>query len=219
MDGQLLSELGTIIPLEKGPVNDEFFLTFEQLAGHLNVYTEPAVLPPVEPADLPSAPEIGLRLFEEIDASMSVLTGVSRAQSEVQTTYETIKQQLPSSENINGFLSAHQVGVSQLAIGYCSALVDDPTLRAGYFPGFDFSTSYTSAFASNTARDQIIDPLLLRMMGSGLAVQPDELVVKTELNALIDKLSICLENCDDRTATVVKATCAAVLGSAVMLIQ
>ena len=37
--GQVLSSLGTVIPLEKGPDQDEFFLTFDVLGNDTNVVT------------------------------------------------------------------------------------------------------------------------------------------------------------------------------------
>ena len=41
---QLISRQGTVIPLEKGPDQDEFFLTFEVLGSSTNVVTEPLPL-------------------------------------------------------------------------------------------------------------------------------------------------------------------------------
>jgi hypothetical protein len=239
-EGQLLSTLGTVIPLEKGPASDEFFLSFEQLAGHTHVFTEPAVLPPGAPTDNPAAPEIGLRTFEEIDASMAVLTGVSRTDSGVRATYETIKQQLPSSENVNGFLSAHQIGVSQLAIEYCSALVDDNGLRSNLFAGFSFATD-ANDISFESWRDSVVTPLIDRFMGQGLSSQPLVADVQNELLTLLtdtqdnkpydengvalgdglpDGLARCGGPCGaGRTEVATKAACAALLGSAVMLVQ
>ncbi|MEN8179406.1 MAG: LamG domain-containing protein, partial [Pseudomonadota bacterium] len=246
VDGQPLSELGTIIPLEKGPDSDEFFLTFELLGTHANTYTEPAVLPPAEPTDDDPAPDIGLRIFEEIDASMSELTGVSRTDTLVQSTYETIRQQLPSSENINGFLSAHQVGVSQLAIEYCSALIDDSNLRSSLFPGFIF-TAEANTVSDASWQDMFVVPMVNRFMGQNLNTQPLLADVRDELMTLLtetqdlkpyiddvtgdgipdsdpdgepDGLARCSTACTaGRTEVAAKAACAAALGSAVMLIQ
>jgi len=245
IDGQSISRLGTIIPLEKGPENDEFFLTFELLAGHANAYTEPAVLPPPAPADADPVPAIGLRTFEEIDASMSALTGVDRTLPSVQGTYETIRQQLPSVENINGFLSAHQVGVSQLAIEYCSALIDDSGLRAGLFPGFSFTTQANS-IPDATWRDLFVVPMANRFMGENIATQPLLSDVRDELMVLLtatvdlkpyvdangdgipesspdgepDGLARCSSACvAGRTEVAAKAACAAALGSAALLVQ
>jgi len=130
-----------------------------------------------------------------------------------------VKQQLPTLENINGFLSSHQMGVTQLAIEYCNALVEDGALAGAYFPGFNFSAAPNTAFDA-TGRNQIITPLLNRMIGSGLDTQPDQTLVRAEVNNLIDRLTACGGSCPaDHTRTVVKASCAAVLGSAPMLLQ
>ncbi|WLQ16970.1 LamG domain-containing protein [Hahella aquimaris] len=218
-NGQAMSDRGTIIALEKGPEEDEFFLTFEQLGSNSHVYIEADPTPPGPPADGDPVPDIGLRNFDEINATMSAITGVSASSPGVRSTFETVKQQLPTVENINTFLASHQMGVTQLAIQYCDALVESNTLRSAFFPGFDFNASASSAF-SGAGRDLVIDPLLNKGMGVNLASQPDGADVRAELNQLIDKLVACGGGCSaDRTETVVKASCAAVLGSAAMLVQ
>ena len=69
-------------------------------------------------------------------------------------------------------------------------------------------------------RDLVLDPLTSRVMNSNVSTQPTVAEVKTELNGLIDKLTACGGSCAaDRTEVVVKATCAAALGSAGMLVQ
>jgi len=218
--GEVLSNLGTVIALEKGPNSDEFFLTFDVLGANTNVRTDPVPLPPPPPADGDPQPDVGLRTFDEINATMSAVTGVSVNNSEVSATYSTIKQQLPTVENIEAFLSSHQVAVAQLAIDYCNELVDDGSKRASYFPGFNFSAPAAQAFDTAPERALIIDPLLAHVVGSGLATQPDDADVRAELESLMGQLSSCGGGCAaDRTATVVKATCAAVLGSGATLIQ
>ena len=218
--GQPLSRLGTIVGLESGPDKDVFFLSFERLGSHTNVIVEGAIgttAPPYE--DPPSAHRIGLRTFDEINASMAQMTGVATTHSGVARTFNTVRQQLPTVANIEGFLSAHQMAVTQLAIQYCNALVSDTSLRASVFPGFNFSASAASAF-DTTGRERIITPLLNRMVGQNLASQPTTTELRTELNALIDTLTQCGGSCaPDRTETVVKASCAAVLGSATTLVQ
>ncbi len=217
--GQLLSDHGAVIAAEKGADADEFFLDFESLNGHDNVVTEPVPLQPPPPADSAPVADIGVRTFDEINATMAALTGVSPTDSNVKATFDTIKQQLPTVENIEGFMSAHQVAVAQLAIEYCNALADDTTLRAAYFPTLDFSASASTAFADSTGRNRLIDPLLTRMLGSNIATQPDSTAVRTELDSLIVKLTPCSGSCGSRTVTVTKAACAATLGSAAMLLQ
>lgn len=225
--GQSLSPLGTVIALEKGSDSDEFFLTFEVFGSDTNIVLEPQPLQPGAPPDLPEAADIGLRTFDEINTSMAAITGVSSRQTGVDTVFETIKQQLPTVENIEGFLSAHQMAVSQLAIEYCSALVDNngTILRTAYFPTFNFSASADSAFDSVAKRDLIILPLIDKVMNTRLTTQPDPAMVISELDDLITILTACANGGSPtcatkaRTREVVKATCAATLGSAAMLIQ
>jgi hypothetical protein len=229
--GQTLSDIGTIIALEKGSGADEFFLTFEVFGSATNVVVEPAPLAPAPPPDLPEASDIGVRNFQEINATMATITGVSSGQVDVRTVYQTVMQQLPTVENIEGFLSAHQMAISQLAIEYCSVLVDNngTITREDYFPGF-FSSglppeSAGTAFDTITKRDLVIMPLINRVMNTGLTVQPDPAAVTGELDNLILILTDCATGPSPtcatpaRTEEIVKASCAAILGSAAMLLQ
>jgi hypothetical protein len=225
--GQTLSNIGTVIPLEKGPKDDEFFLTFEVLGDNTHVVLEPQPLQPGTPPDLPPAPDIGLRTYDEINATMAAVTGVSKQQAAVKTTYATIRQQLPGVESIEGFLSAHQMAIAQLAIEYCNALLDNngQISRSAYFPTFDFTRTADTAFDTAAQRDAVIVPLLASIMGTGLTTQPDPVAVTGELDNLIAGLTACASgpapSCatTGRTQEIVKATCAATLGSAVMLLQ
>lgn len=216
--GTPLSAIGTVIPLEKGPESDEFFLTFEQFGSQQHVVVEADGTAPV-PVDQAASPDIGLRTFDEINATMARVTTVSANNADVKATFNTIRQQLPAVENIDTFVSSQQVGVAQLAIAYCDALVESTTLRAAYFPGFNFAAGANTAF-SDTGRNQIISPLLSHMLGSNLDTQPADADITGEVNDLIDTLISCGGGCaSDRTETVVKASCAAVLGSATSLLQ
>jgi hypothetical protein len=58
------------------------------------------------------------------------------------------------------------------------------------------------------------------MLSRNVATEPDGLAVRSELDALITRLSACGSSCPTgRTATVVKASCAALLGSAATLVH
>ena len=240
--GQVLSTRGTIIALENGPALDEFFLTFEQLGTQTHVFTENS---PLTPPDLPTPPvksEIGVRTFDEINASMASLSGIDPTL--VQSSFQTLRQQLPAVENMDGFLSAHQMGVAQLSIEYCSALVDDVTKRGAFFAGFDFNSAVSSAFDPLNAGDSaeknlIVNALYDQMIGlanggsNDLVNAPTREEIKTELtgynlagvqvnsNSLYDRLtSACPTGCDvARTRAIVKAMCGSVLASAAVLVQ
>lgn len=216
---QVLSRIGTLIGLEQGPEADEFFLTFEQLGTQSNAYVEATPTPLPADTSTTEAPVYGLRHFAEINATMSAMTGVSQTNSAIQTTYSQIEQALPSVETLDTFVSAQQMAITQLAIEYCNALVEDTALRANVFPGFNFDAAPNIAFDTQ-GRNQIINPLLVRMVDTDLSTQPTDTSIRDELNALITLLTPATgTNNAQRTRTVVKASCAAVLGSAVMLLQ
>jgi hypothetical protein len=131
-----------------------------------------------------------------------------------------VRQQLPTVENIEGFLSSHQVGAAQLAIEYCNELVDDGAARAAYFPGFNFTAPAAQAFDTPAERALVTGPLVARAVGTGMTTQPTAAEVTAEVDALIGRLTACGAGCAaDRTEVVVKAACSAVVGSASTLLQ
>ncbi len=240
--GQPLSDLGTIIALENGPASDEFFLSFEVLGSNTNVVTEPAPPPLPAPTPLPAVSDIGLRTFDEINASMAALTGVDPLT--VKASYDTLRQQLPAVETIEGFLSAHQMAIAQLSIEYCSALVEDAALRSSFFGAFGFDSDVVTAFGSgdSAGKNQVVNALFDNMVGlpgsgTDLSNAPSRLELKTELigydlggtlvntGNLFDRLAgSCSGPADpacqsDRTRAIVKAMCGSTLGSAAMLLQ
>lgn len=217
--GQPLSRLGTVLALENGPETDQFFLTFEEIGGNTDVRVEgPAPTQPPETGSTEFS-AIGLKTFDEVNASMSKVTGIPTTNPAVAQTFTTVKQQLPTVEDLEGFLSSHQMAITQMAIQYCDALVEDTDSRAAFFPGFDFSESAGTAF-DDAGRDLVKTPLMEKFVGTGLGTQPSDADIESELDDLMGRLTTCGGSCEaDRTETVVKASCAAVLGSAVTLIQ
>lgn len=235
VDGrQQLSPLGTVVEAKSGPEDDVFFLTFDQIGNQQYTRVQAEVPAPAAPADIPDQPSQGLRDFAEINASLAQMTGIATTNTQVATTYEKVKQQLPTLTNLDGFLAAQQMGITQLTVAYCNALVGSSSAanpaRTAIFPGFDFAAAANVAFNSDTKRSQIIEPLLARLHANEVADgvnphskldgQADPAELRLELNQLIDNMTACGSGCAaDRTLTTVKATCAASLGSAVMLLQ
>ena len=122
---------------------------------------------------------------------------------------------------MSSFLAANQMAITQLAIKYCDTLVEDTGLRAQFFPGFDFNASANQGLSS-TARDALMTPIVDSMLGNSLATQPEAIDVRAELNALTDRLLACssTNTCDSNTTrNLAKANCAAVLGSAAVVVQ
>lgn len=261
-DGQLLSGIGTIISASSA--NDEFFLTFEELNGATHDYSESDPVAPLAPADAVMISKIGVRTFDEINATMSAVTGVSVTNTSVKSTFDQYRRQLPAVEDAQAYLSSHQMAVAQLAMKYCDVLVDT---NPGYFVPFNFSQVPSVAFAtgSTTGRNNVLNPLLKAIMNvdvpssKNLGSQPVEADIRAMLSSdtpvvlgdgstdTFESLIDCMTRCERtlpecaiyvgttdtngtscvgevqdtmaRTKEVVKASCAAMLGSAVMLIQ
>lgn len=220
-EGVPLSALGTIIQSEKGAEQDQFFLSFDRIGT--GAHTRPAEPVPVEveAEDLDPQPEIGIRTFAEINASLSAMTGIPVTNAGVKSTYDTVEQQMPSAEDVRGFLVAHQMGITQLAVKYCNTLASDSSLSAAYFPAF--TGQFTAA-----GRIAVIDPLMEAMIAhtipseaAQLANQPLVTDTQTHLDSLIDTMTAsCGTSCSTNVVqNTITAVCAAAMGSAVMLVQ
>lgn len=169
--GQVLSSMGTVIAQDEGVANDDFFLSFEQFGSNTKVYLPPVTPAPAAPVDLDPVSAVGLRTFEKLNASMSELTGVPTTMGTIPATFDKLKQQLPTAEAIDTFVSAHVVGIAQLAFEYCDQLVEDPALRNSFFgdpynfTGFD--TDVDNAFGTGFSDEKkaVVNALYDRMIG------------------------------------------------------
>jgi len=247
--GQVLSGIGTIVALENGPSGtppDQLFLTFEQLGSVTptkdyseTFSTTSDVSTPIEKS------AVTIRGFEQINATMAAMTTIDRTTANVNFnsdidggsaanngTYTKVKQALPGSTDVTTYVPSNQMAITQLAIEYCSALVDNagnpsPAPRTAYFPGVTFNgtSSPNMAFSTQAERDLIIDPLLEHVMNvdgaTELTTMASAANIQTHLNTLMTDLNAsCGGNCGfTRTQTIIKSTCAAAVASSAMLLQ
>jgi hypothetical protein len=214
-NGQLISSIGTVIPLQNGPTSDQFFLTFAQIGSNTHTYTTATPTAPA-PTTLAPVSDIGLRIYNEINATMSEQTGVSMLNTGVNSTYQSVMQSLPPVYNILSANSAGNIATTQLAIQYCQALVNSPTLAAQFFPGMNFSASPSQAFSNDAGMDLVITPLIDNLIDSNLASQPTDSQVRTELYSLISTLK---SNGANTTPVITMAACTAILSSATMSLK
>jgi len=149
-----------------------------------------------------------------------------------------VKQALPAIEKFGTFGPSQQTALAQLAMQYCNVMIDDATLRTAFFGGLDGSGTGTAVFGSsgapNTAnRDALINALINKAVGNGLAFQVSAAQVRDELQngvtdpdsgyttpGLINRLVSGPTGASASGGrTVMKASCGAVLGSGATLIQ
>ena len=225
--GQQMTPVGTVVSIETTVLDDLYFLQFDHIGTNDHPLPPPPAPSPPTPLDLPAESDVGLRTFDELNASLSLITGVSQNNAAVVSTYTLVKQALPSIEKLAAFGPAQQTGLAQLAIQYCSQMVETPALRTAFFGGaLNPLASAVSTFGAvgspNTAnRDLVIEPLMTKGKNTGLEWDEDvDALIPTELDSLIDKLVAGpTGGATGGTGTVMKAACGAVLGSGTTLIQ
>lgn len=223
--GQLLSPIGTIVPVEQGPEADQFFLCFDALGTQTDAcstYTS-GIAPASVLAEKSS--DIGVKLFDAINATMSAITGVPESNVDVKRSYSNVRQSLPAVHDIQGYLSSHQTAVAQLALTYCNVMINDPSLRTAFFPGsVNFSGALTAGAPPNVTLNAngtaLVETLRDRMIGTADS-QPSDQDLKDTVGGLIGKLCTSGAACgsNNRTTDVIKAACGAALGSAATLVQ
>jgi hypothetical protein len=224
--GQLLSNVGAVIALQKGPASDQFFLTFEQIGTNTRAYTSAVLaVPALNPG--PPSPDLGVRTYERLNQTMSKLTGIPTQTASVAQTYNQVLSALPPVPQLSAFSAANQTAISQLAIAYCAALVNTPAARTAFFGStFDPTQggSYFSVpYGSGGNIDGVINSLYQNIVGGTVATniltQPSFTSVETELNSLMTGLSAAYPSTPNRAGVVTEAACAALLGSASTLLQ
>jgi hypothetical protein len=181
---------------------------------------------------------VGLRTFDEINASLSQITGVPVTNTRVAGTYDLVKQALPAIEKFGAFGPSQQTALAQLAMQYCNVMVDDNTLRTAFFGSLDGSGTGVAVFGTEgapntTNRDALINALINKAVGNSMAFQVQAAQIRGELNGLSSD-PVALYNTSGLInrlvsgptgssatggRTVMKAACGAVLGSGATLIQ
>ncbi len=190
--GLSLSSVGTVVPLENGADNDVFFLAFDAVDGQQGLVDDGVVQAFAPTLTGTESSDIAMRTFDEVNATLSVLTGVpmgSDAVSQVTgktvaETFSNVRRALPGVAEFNAFMSSHQMAATQLTAAYCDALVQDADLRRQVFAaGFDFNTPVASP-AINWRQD-IIAPLVDRAANQGLLATTDRARILDEVELLI----------------------------------
>lgn len=228
---QLLSRQCSVIGGVQDPNTDEFQLVFEQLG----IFQDPvANTPPPPPGNEDfgdPVPVQGVRSFDRINATMATLTTVDPTTAMVDDAYDGLVQQLPSTTDMRSFVSAQQVGVAKLGTAYCDVLVGESDagsqgLRDAFFPGaasFPWDQVPADAFDDPADVDLVTDPLIDRIVGSGLRGTVGGSSARDQVEAVLDGLITDLLGtcggaaqpaCDaDYTKSMVKGVCASVLSS------
>src|SRR6185503_6021326 len=118
--GEQLSDRGAVIDLQTTPDSDLFYLSFEHIGTRNAPRPDPAVPSAPTPVDLAPESDVGLKTFDELNATLSQITGVPQTNARVVATYDLVKQALPAVEKFATFGPSQQTALAQLAIQYCT---------------------------------------------------------------------------------------------------
>jgi Concanavalin A-like lectin/glucanases superfamily len=220
-NGQLLSNLGTVIPVELGAGQDLFFLSFDQVGSHVHAYVDPPVTAsPPAPVNTPQ-PDFGIATFGRVNATLSRITGVPITNSAVNTLYQTQQQSMPATALISAFVPSNQTAISQLAGAYCGQLVGSASYRDAFFgTGLDANINATASsfFGASGSANRAIVINALSNNAVGVNVTPQAAsAVQSQADALITRLPQL--NSSATVASVTTSVCNAVLGSAAVMLQ
>ena len=221
VNGQLLSGLGTVIPVTLGPTSDLFFLSFDQLGSNVHAYVEPTVVVSPPAPDPTPKPDFGVATFERVNNSLSRITGVPITNPVVSALYGVSQQSLPAGPLISAFVPSQQTAMSQLANAYCGQLLATQSLRDTFFGGTGLDASLNASAsgffgASGSANRQlVINALVTNAVGN--ATPASASAVRGEVDSLLTRIPTLAAGATVSQATV--AACTAVLGSAVVTLQ
>jgi hypothetical protein len=226
-NGQLLSSLGTVIPVTLGPANDLFFLSFDQFGSHVHPFVDPPVtVSPPAPTTTPQ-PDFGIATFARFNQSLSRITGVPTSDSVVSSLYNVSQQSMPAGPLVAAFVPSQQSAFSQLAHAYCGEMLANAQWRDAFFGGTALDASLPTVasayFNSSANRSVVINALISNAVGSAMpaaatAVQNE---IDTMLGTTIPQINAQPKFTGPPT-TVLQATqaaCTAVLGSAAVTLQ
>lgn len=156
--------------------------------------------------------EVGIKNFEQINNTMSALTGVPTSDAAIMTVYNDIAIQLPTDNNVKNFLPSMQVAITKLATEYCDRTVETEAYRSKIWTTVNFTQGPATTLTSAN-KTTMINQTVEKFFGPIEQVEIDK--VKSELLSLYDML-IAGESTTASATTrkIVKGICTASLGSA-----
>jgi hypothetical protein len=153
---------------------------------------------------------VGTRDFNQIQMTMSQLTGIDHRDTNVQTAFAAVTNALPSNNDVKTLSGPNIVSIAKLAATYCDRVVaTSGPQRTALFPGVNFAAGPNTL--TTAARDTLLTNLLSKFTKDKAPAAED----LTELKSLYDDLRGTLTtNTTATTAGLMVGVCTAALGSA-----
>jgi Concanavalin A-like lectin/glucanases superfamily len=226
-NGQLLSSLGTVIPVQLGSANDLFFLSFDQMGSHAHVFVDPPGVPVAPVPNQTPVPDFGVMSFERFNNALSRITGVPITDTVVRPMYLASQQSLPAGPQIAAFVSSQQTAMSSLANSYCGELLANQALRDAFFGNSIESSLGQSAnptLRGAALRQTIETALATNAVGSNVSPASSGAVVN-ETDALLQRIAGTPVNglpaisVNATVSQAIVAACTVTLSSAAITVQ
>lgn len=159
-----------------------------------------------------STVDVGVKNFEQINNTMSQLTGVPTSDSNITSVFNDSSIALPSDNNLKNFVPSMQVAITKLATEYCDRLIETDSLRVKIWPSINFNQGPNLALTAAN-KTIVISSAVEKFFGPIADASADS--AKSELSSLYDLL-LSGENMTASATTkkVVKGVCVASLSSA-----
>ena len=95
------------------------------------------------------AVNVGVRNFQAINQTMSILTGVPTTDKAVAAAYAEQNSALPTETDVKTFVGSSQVAVFKLAVEYCNAMVSDKAKAAAVFGSINTTEAPSTVFSAS----------------------------------------------------------------------
>lgn len=155
---------------------------------------------------------VGIKNFEQINQTMSAVTGVPITIRDVERVYRDVASQLPSDNDIKSFAANNQVAITKLASEYCDYAVRQSSIRSQIWPNINFGQSPNQSLTTER-QNYLVERTMEQFWGSGVLDRNQELVSGLELRTLIIDLLQGAPQNSSSTQMVVKGVCIATLAS------
>ncbi len=121
------------------------------------------VMPPMNSPSSEVPVDVGIKNFDQINNTMSELTGVLPNDANIQRVYTEVEVQLPTDNNIRSFLPAQQVAITKLATEYCNSLVDNAALRSRIWTNLNFNSAPSTVLVG-AGKDEVVTQTISHFM-------------------------------------------------------
>lgn len=118
-----------------------------------------------------TAASVGVLNFEQIDATFSAITGMSRFNNtDIRNAYNENFLGLPETNDIKSFNAANTMAVFKLASQYCASMVQNNTARNNFFNGIiNLDQAPSSVLSNSTQKLAFVNGMISKIWGDNVA--------------------------------------------------